>query len=95
VITRHTRPDGSSNAPMRVAQARIDLGIVAARRGDLDEAVSYGESAFEFDRKSVADLVSRTGELDRLIQERYRGERLAREFHERHLDTIPSADGHS
>lgn len=85
VITRHTRPDGSSNAPMRVAQARIDLGIVAARHGDLDEAVSYGESAFEFDRKSLADLVSRTSELDRIIQERYRGEQLAREFHERHL----------
>jgi DNA-binding transcriptional regulator YiaG len=85
VITRHTRPDGSSNAPMRVAQARIDLGIVAARRGDLDEAISYGESAFEFDRKSLADLVSRTCELDDIIQERYRGEQLAREFHERHL----------
>ena len=41
---------------MRVAQARIDLGLVAARRG---------ESAFEFDCKSFADLVSRTGGRDR------------------------------
>jgi transcriptional regulator with XRE-family HTH domain len=93
VIARHTRADGTSNAPMRVAQARIDLGIVAARRGDLDEAVAYGESAFEFDRKSVGDLISRTSELDRIIQERYRGEQLAREFHERHLDTIRLVDG--
>ena len=84
VIKWHTRPDGTSNAPMRVAQARIDLGIVAARQGNLDEAVSYGKSAFEFDRKSLADLVSRTSELDHIIQERYRGEQLAREFHERH-----------
>lgn len=93
VITRHTRPDGTSNAPMRVAQARIDLGIVAARRGDLDEAVSHGESALEFDRRSLVDLVSRTGELDRIIQDRYRGERLARDFHERHLHAVRLVDG--
>ena len=79
---------------MRVAQARIDLGLVAARRGDLDEAVACGDSAFEFDRKSLGDLVSRTGELDRLIQERYRGEQLAREFHERHLLAIRQVNGH-
>jgi hypothetical protein len=43
---------------------------VAAPRGDLDEAVSYGESVLEFDRMSIADIVSRAGELDRLIQSR-------------------------
>ncbi len=91
VIAQHTRPDGSSNAPMRIAGVRIDLGLVAARRGDLDGAVSYGESALEFDRMSIADIVSRTGELDRLIQSRYRGERLAREFHERHLAVLKVA----
>jgi transcriptional regulator with XRE-family HTH domain len=93
VIARHTRPDGTSSAPMRTAGARIDLGIVSARRGDLDQAVAYGESAFEFDRKSLTDLVSRTGELDRIIQERYRGEQLAREFHERHLHAVRLVDG--
>jgi tetratricopeptide (TPR) repeat protein len=40
VIATHPRPDGSTNAPMRTAEARIDLGIVAARRGDLDQAVA-------------------------------------------------------
>jgi transcriptional regulator with XRE-family HTH domain len=93
VIARHTRPDGTSNAPMRVAQARIDLGLVSARRGDLDGAVSYGESAFEFDRMSLTGLIKRTGELDRLIQERYRGERLARDFHERHLHATRLVSG--
>ena len=78
---------------MRTAGARIDLGIVAARRGELDKAVAYGESAFEFDRQSLADLVGRTGELDRLIQERYRGGQLAREFHERHLYAVRLVDG--
>jgi len=64
----------------------VDLGIVAARRGDLDGAVTYGESAFEFECMSVTDLLVRPSELDRTIQPRYRGERLAREFHERHLN---------
>ena len=41
-----------------------------------------GESAFEFDRMSVTDLLARVGEPDRAMQQRYRGERLAREFHE-------------
>ena len=85
VITQHGRPDGSSNAPMRTAQARITLGIVAARQGELDQAVAYGESAFEFERQSLADLVSLSADLDGVLQQRYRGEQLARDFHERHL----------
>jgi tetratricopeptide (TPR) repeat protein len=85
VIVQHGRPDGSTNAPMRTAQARITLGIVAARRGELDEAVACGESAFEFERQSLADLVSLSADLDGVLQQRYRGERLARDFHERHL----------
>lgn len=36
----------------------------------------------------------RTGELNRTIQQRYRGERLAREFHERHLNAARLNDGH-
>ena len=78
---------------MRIAHTRVDLGIVAARRGDLDGAVTYGESAFEFDRMSVTDLLARAGELDRTIQQRYRGERLAREFHERHLNASRPIEG--
>jgi tetratricopeptide (TPR) repeat protein len=93
VIASHQRPDGSTNAPMRTAEARIDLGIVAARRGDLDQAVTLGESAFEFDRKSLTHLVSRTAELDRIMQDRYRGERLAQDFHERHLHAVRILNG--
>jgi hypothetical protein len=43
---------------MRVAQSRINLGIVAARRGDLDQAVSYGHSAFDYQRQSLTALAS-------------------------------------
>jgi len=67
---------------MRTAQARMNLGIVAARRGELDQAVAYGESAFEYERQSLTALVSSSGDLDNVLQQRYRGEHLA---HERHL----------
>jgi transcriptional regulator with XRE-family HTH domain len=93
VITQHTRRDGTSNAPMRVAGTRIDLAIVAARRGDLDQAVAYGEGAFDFDRKSLTDLVGRTGDLDRMLQDRYRGERLAQDFHDRYLHAVRMIEG--
>ncbi|MGW5687376.1 hypothetical protein [Nonomuraea sp. NPDC003754] len=82
-IHMHTRPDGTSNAPMRVANARIDLGIVYARSGHLDAAVDHGMAAFAIERRSLADLVSRAGDLDRIIRHKYRGESLAKEYHER------------
>ncbi|MGW2155110.1 hypothetical protein [Nonomuraea sp. NPDC001699] len=82
-IQMHTRPDGTSNAPMRVADAHIDLGIVHARRGELDAAVDEGLAAFDIDRRSLTDLVNRAGDLDRVLRQRYRREALAEEFHER------------
>jgi hypothetical protein len=51
-----------------------------------------GESAFEFERQSVVDLVSLSSDLDHVIQQSYRGEQLAREFHERHLDARRQLD---
>ncbi|MFI6636305.1 hypothetical protein ACIBI7_46115 [Nonomuraea fuscirosea] len=82
-IQMHMRSDGTSNAPMRVADAHIDLGIVHARRGDLDAAVDQGLAAFDIDRRSLTDLVHRAGDLDRVLRQRYRREALAEEFHER------------
>jgi hypothetical protein len=70
---------------MRIAQSRINLGIVAARRGDLDQAVSYGHSAFAYERRSLTALASSSADLDAILQQHYRGEHLAGDFHERHL----------
>ena len=42
----------------------------------MDGAVTYRKIAFEFDRMSATDVSARTGELDRTIRQRYRGERL-------------------
>jgi hypothetical protein len=68
---------------MRVADAHIDLGIVHARRGDLDAAVEAGMAAFDFDRRSLTDLVNRAADLDRVLRQHYQREALAEEFHER------------
>ncbi|MCW2880236.1 MAG: hypothetical protein JWQ95_4336 [Sphaerisporangium sp.] len=84
-IQMHTRPDGTSNAPMRVADAHIDLGIIDARRGDLDAAVHQGLTAFDIERKSLIDLVNRAGDLDRVLRQSYRHEAVAEEFHERFI----------
>ncbi|MFE9671700.1 XRE family transcriptional regulator [Microbispora bryophytorum] len=84
-IQMHTRPDGTSNAPMRVADAHIDLGIIHARRGNLDAAVEQGMAAFDIERKSLTDLVNRAGDLNRVLGQRYRREALAKEFHERYM----------
>jgi hypothetical protein len=37
----HTRPDGTSNALMRSANSHMDLAVIRARHGDLDEAVHH------------------------------------------------------
>ncbi len=42
---------------------------------------------------SVTDLLALTSQLGRAIQQRYRGERLAREFHERHINATRLIDG--
>jgi len=86
IIAHHTRPDGSSNAPMRTANSQMDLAVIRARHGDLDQAVHHGLAAFGYDRKTEASLLSRAAELDHVLAERYPDERLADDFHERYID---------
>jgi hypothetical protein len=87
LIACHTRPDGTSSAPMRTAMSHIDLGLIRARRGDLDEAVDHGLTAFSYDRKTEASLLSHAADLEQLLSDRYPDERLADEFHQRYQDT--------
>ncbi|MFI0454009.1 hypothetical protein [Actinomadura sp. 6N118] len=84
VLTRHDRPDGTSNAPMRSGDARVNLAIVHARRGDLDEAVRQGLAAFEYNRQNY-DLAMRGQDLAEVLDERYPAEPLAGQFYERLL----------
>ena len=86
LIAYHSQPDGSSNAPMRSAMSHIDIGIIRARHGDLDEAVHHGVTALSYDRKTEASLLSHAADLDQLLSDRYPDERLADDFHQRYVD---------
>jgi outer membrane murein-binding lipoprotein Lpp len=57
VIEAGTDFDGTERSPMRIAEARITLGVVAARQGELEHAVQLGERALAGERKSVPSLV--------------------------------------
>jgi len=80
VIQASTDFDGRERAPMRLAEARITLGVVAARQGDLDEAVSQGERALTGKRKSLPSLLMASRDLTRLLNERYPTETGTRKY---------------
>jgi hypothetical protein len=71
VIRASTDYDGTERAPMRIAEARITLGVVAARQGDAEQAVSCGHKAFTGTRQSLPSLLMVSGELTGLLSERY------------------------
>lgn len=65
VLALGTAPDGSERAPMRIAEARLTLGTVAARAGELDEAVRIALTALRARRRSLPSLLMVAGEVDR------------------------------
>ncbi|MEV0397557.1 helix-turn-helix domain-containing protein [Polymorphospora rubra] len=74
VIQSSTDPDGTERKPMRNAEARITLGVVAARSGDVEEAVAYGRRALSGERKSLPSLLMCSRELTDLLSKRYPNE---------------------
>ncbi|MFJ9894877.1 tetratricopeptide repeat protein [Streptomyces sp. NPDC091280] len=85
VIRISTGPDGTEISPMRAAEARLTLGVSAARAGDIEEAVDLGTMALAADRKSLPSLLLVANELDRELRARYPRETASRDFHERIL----------
>ncbi len=83
LIDQHTRPDGSVRSPMRVANSYMDLGIVHARKGDLDAAIQHGVNALSWERKSNMDLLDRADDLSQVLHRNYPGESSLRDFDER------------
>ena len=75
-------PDGADLAPMRMSEARIALGCIAARAGDLDEAAAWGAEAFRAARKCLPSLALVAGELDAEMSARYPDAAPAAEFRE-------------
>ncbi len=79
VVARCIGPGGTIRWPTRLSTTTVNLGQLAGRRGDLDEAVSLGTSALHCGRRS-AELLPRAAELERRLAGRYGGEPLVNEY---------------
>ncbi|MEV5186667.1 hypothetical protein [Streptomyces werraensis] len=80
VLRAGTDFDGSERSPMRNAEARVTLGVTAAREGDLEQALIMGERALEGDRQSVPSLIMTSRELAAELRRRYGSEPAARDY---------------
>lgn len=69
VLAAGTAWDGTERSIMRNAEARITLGTVAARQGDVDGAVEWGLKAIGADRKSLPSLLMVARDLTKAINE--------------------------
>jgi transcriptional regulator with XRE-family HTH domain len=74
--------DGFERQPMRISQARMTLGLVAARRGDLEQATAYGLRALATPRRSLPGLMSLGSVLGAELTRRFPDEQLAADYHE-------------
>ena len=59
---------------MRTAEARITLGVIAARQGDIEEAIHQGDRALIGQRKSLPSLIMVSRDLTRVLKDRYPAE---------------------
>jgi hypothetical protein len=87
VIRNGTDFNGDERMPMRVAEAQITLGVVAAREGDLDEALARGRRAMSGPRKSLPSLALVSQDLADVLSEKYSGQPDADSYREQ-LRTI-------
>jgi tetratricopeptide (TPR) repeat protein len=80
VIQASTDFDGRERAPMRLAEARITLGVIRAREGDLAGAIDQGQQALHGDRKSLPSLLMVTRDLTKVLNEQYPDETETRDY---------------
>ncbi|MFF1371816.1 XRE family transcriptional regulator [Streptomyces virginiae] len=80
VLRAGTDFDGTERAPMRNAEARVTLGVTAARAGDLEGALIMGERALQGDRQSVPSLIMTSRELAAEMKRRYSAEPAAQDY---------------
>ncbi len=87
VIRKSTDFDGTERAPMRTAEARVTLGVIAAREGDIEQAVHQGERALSGPRKSLPTLAMVSRDLARILKDRYPSEQATESYLD-HVRTI-------
>jgi transcriptional regulator with XRE-family HTH domain len=94
VVARCHGPGGTVIWPTRLSTTLVNLGQIAGRRGDLDEAVGLGRESLRCGRRS-AELLPRAAELERRLVARYGAERLVNEYGEllrEEFRTLPPGD---
>ncbi|WP_025272735.1 helix-turn-helix domain-containing protein [Haloglycomyces albus] len=69
VLRQGTGRSGEDLSPMRMAEARLTLGVVAAHQGEAQEAHALGVQALEGARKSLPSLVMVAAELESALDE--------------------------
>ncbi len=74
VIQASTDFDGTERAPMRLAEARITMGVIAARQGDLEQAIHQGTQALSAPRKSLPSLLMVSRDLTKVLNDQYPNE---------------------
>ncbi|MGW0551218.1 XRE family transcriptional regulator [Streptomyces altiplanensis] len=82
--------DGTDRSPMRNAEARITLGVVAARQGAFDEAVAFGMKALGGNRRSLPSLSMVAEDLGGVLARQDPGRPGVRDFLD-HLRMLPRA----
>ncbi|QSB12851.1 helix-turn-helix transcriptional regulator [Natronosporangium hydrolyticum] len=80
VIELGTAADGTEKAPMRMAEARLTLSTVAARAGELEQAVAVGLEAFQSRRRSMPTLLMVAQEVGQELQRQHREGRPVQDF---------------
>jgi hypothetical protein len=83
VIQASTDFDGTERAPMRLAEARVTRAVIAARQGDLEQAIHEGEQALQGERKSLPSLLMVSRDLTRVLKDRYASESATESYLER------------
>jgi hypothetical protein len=92
-IRKTTAADGTSRSPMRRAEAELTLGVVAARRGELDEALRYGHGALAISRRSEPSLLMVGSELARAIDDLFPNNPGNRDFRAALAEAVPHSTG--
>jgi tetratricopeptide (TPR) repeat protein/transcriptional regulator with XRE-family HTH domain len=84
VIAQCLASPGLVRWPVRLAENRVDLGLIAVRRGQPDHAADLGRQALDSQRKSGSTL-GRVAELDTVLMTTYADIPETQDLHERYL----------
>ena len=84
VVARSLAVPGIVRWPTRLAIARLDLGLIAAQRGQADEAGQLGVAALSSGRV-VASTLEWFAELDAVLLRDYADAADAQDFHDRYV----------